>query len=243
MAVLEMSILSLQIALTARPSLPPMALPAAKGGVRALIFDFDGLILDTEVAIFDAWREIYEDHGIPLTLETWAQYVGSDFDPKVELEQFLGRALDWATLTDRRRKRVNDILMDKQPMPGVRERLREAHEHGLVCAVASSSSHSWVDGWVDRLELRSYFSHVSCLEDTGKAKPDPSLFLHAAAALSVDPAEAIVLEDSLNGLRAAHAAGMRCVVVPCDVTRHLAFDGAWKHHRSMVEFTVPDLFV
>lgn len=220
-----------------------MALPAAKGGVRALIFDFDGLILDTEVAIFDAWRELYEEHGFPLTLETWAQFVGSDYDPKVELEQFLGRALDWTPLIDRRRKRVNDILMDKQPMPGVRERLREAQEHGLVCAVASSSSHSWVDGWIDRLELRPYFSHVSCLEDTGKSKPDPSLFLHAAAALSVDPAEAIVLEDSLNGLRAAHAAGMRCVVVPCDVTRHLAFDGAWRHHRSMEEFTVPDLFV
>lgn len=223
-----------------------MALPAAKGGVRALIFDFDGLILDTEVAIFDAWRELYAEHGFPLTLETWAQCVGSDFghyDPQVELEQFLGRALDWTTLTDRRRKRVNEILTDKQPMPGVRERLREAQEHGLACAVASSSSHRWVDGWIDRLELRSYFSHVSCLEDTGKAKPDPSLFLHAAAAVSVDPAEAIVLEDSLNGLRAAHAAGMRCVVVPCEVTRHLVFDGAWKHHRSMEEFTVPDLFV
>ncbi|MEZ0275189.1 MAG: HAD family hydrolase [Roseimicrobium sp.] len=223
-----------------------MALPTAREGVRALIFDFDGLILDTEVAIFDAWRELYESHGLTLTIETWAQCVGSDFghyDPQVELEQFVGRTLDWQPLIDQRRKRVNDILTGKEPMPGVRERLREAQEHGIVCAVASSSSHHWVDGWLDRLGLASYFSHVSCLEDTGKAKPDPSLFLHAAAALKSVPEETIVLEDSLNGLRAAHAAGMRCIVVPCEVTKHLAFDGAWRHLGSLEEFTVPDLFV
>jgi beta-phosphoglucomutase-like phosphatase (HAD superfamily) len=109
--------------------------------------------------------------------------------------------------------------------------------------VASSSSHRWVDGWLDRLGLSSFFSHVSCLEDTGKAKPDPSLFLHAAENPRMEPAETVVLEDSLNGLRAAHAAGMRCIVVPCEVTKHLAFDGAWRHHRSLEEFTVPDLLV
>jgi HAD superfamily hydrolase (TIGR01509 family) len=215
------------------------------GGVRALIFDFDGLILDTEVAIFDAWRELYQSHGFTLTIETWAQCVGSDFghyDPQVELEQFVGRTLDWQPLIDQRRKRVNDILTGKEPMPGVRDRLREAQDHGIVCAVASSSSHHWVDGWLAKLGLSSYFSHTTCLEDTGKAKPDPSLFLHAAAALKSDPAETIVLEDSLNGLRAAHAAGMRCIVVPCEVTKHLSFDGAWRHYQSMEEFTVPDLF-
>lgn len=213
---------------------------------RALIFDFDGLILDTEVAIFDAWRELYASHGFTLTIETWAQCVGSDFghyDPQVELEQFLGRSLDWPPLVELRRKRVGEILTDKDAMPGVRDRLREARENGLRCAVASSSSHRWVDGWLEKLGLDEFFSHVSCLEDTGKAKPDPSLFLHAAEHLQVEPAEAIVLEDSLNGLRAAHAAGMRCIVVPCEVTKHLAFDGAWKQVRSLEEFTVPGLLV
>ncbi len=213
-------------------------------GVRALIFDFDGLILDSEVAIFEAWRDLYAAHGQPLTLETWAQCVGSDFghyDPQAELEQFVGRALDWPPLVEQRRRRVKEILSGRDAMPGVRARLREARELGLACAVASSSSHSWVDGWLTRLGLMEFFQHVTCLEDTGRAKPDPSLFLHAAGHLNLPPAEVVVLEDSLNGLRAAHAAGMRCVVVPCEVTRHLRFDGAWRQMPSLEAFTFSEL--
>lgn len=211
---------------------------------RALIFDFDGLILDTEVAIYDAWREIYSSHGFPLTMETWAQCVGSDFghyDPAADLERMLSRKLDWELLTVQRRKRVTDILQGKKEMPGVRERLTEAKALGISCAVASSSSHNWVDGWLDRLGLAEFFSSTTCLEDVGKAKPDPGLFLLAAEKLKVAPTEAIVLEDSLNGLRAAQAAQMRCVVVPCDLTRHLTFEGAWKQLSSLEDIVVADL--
>ncbi len=104
----------------------------------------------------------------------------------------------------------------------MRERLREAADHNIPCAVASSSPHEWVDRWLKQLGLWDYFCNVTCLEDTGKVKPDPSLFLHAAAKLEVEPAHAVVFEDSLNGLRAAHAAGMKCVVVPCAITSHPA---------------------
>ena len=211
---------------------------------RALIFDFDGLILDTEVAIYEAWRELYEAHGFPLTLETWAQCVGSDFghyNPESDLERMLGRTLDWEPLVQQRRRRVAEVLEGSDAMPGVRERLREAKEHGIPCAVASSSSHHWVDGWLERLGLAEAFVSTTCLEDIGRAKPDPGLFLHAAASLNAAPGETIVLEDSLNGLRAAHAAKMRCVVVPCVVTQHLTFHGAWRQLRSLEDITVPEL--
>lgn len=219
-------------------------MPHSGPPASALIFDFDGLILDTEVAIYEAWREIYSAHGHPLTMETWAQCVGSDFghyDPMADLERLLEKKLDWEPITHERRHRVNAILHGKEVMPGVRERLREAKELGLPCAVASSSSHDWVDGWLRRLGLADMFSSTTCLEDTGKAKPDPGLFLLAAEKLEVQPREVIVLEDSLNGLRAAHAAKMRCVIVPCDLTRHLTFPGAWKQFRSLEETTVADL--
>src|SRR5204863_8646169 len=101
-------------------------------------------ILDTEVAIYEAWREIYSAHGHPLTMETWAQCVGSDFghyDPMVDLERLIEKKLDWQALTLQRRKYVSAILQGKEVMPGVRELLREAKELGLTCAVASSSSH------------------------------------------------------------------------------------------------------
>lgn len=211
---------------------------------RALIFDFDGLILDTEVAIYEAWREIYSAHGHPLTMETWAQCVGSDFghyDPMADLEVLLEKKLDWEPITHQRRQRVSAILHGKEVMPGVRDRLREARELGVPCAVASSSSHDWVDGWLKRLGLAEMFMSTTCLEDTGKAKPDPGLFLLAATRLQVKPVEAVVLEDSLNGLRAAQAAQMRCVIVPCDLTRHLSFPGAWKQYRSLEVVTVPEL--
>ncbi len=211
---------------------------------RALIFDFDGLILDTETAIYEAWREIYTAHGFPLTLETWAQCVGSDFghyDPMKDLEAMLGRTLDWKPLAQRRREYVAEILKDRDPLPGVRERIHEAREHGIPCAVASSSTHEWVDGWLKKLDLFDMFENITCLEDTGKVKPDPSLFLHAASKLKVKPENAVVLEDSLNGLRAAHAAEMRCVVVPCAVTQHLVFPGAWKQLRSLQEVTALEL--
>lgn len=211
---------------------------------RALIFDFDGLILDTEVAIFEAWRELYAEHGLPLTMETWAQCVGSDFghyDPEADLERMIGRRLDWEPLVQQRRRRVSAVLEGKEAMPGVRERLAEAKVHGVPCAVASSSSHAWVDGWLERLGLAEFFVSTTCLEDTGRAKPDPGLFLHAAGKLDAAPGEVIVLEDSLNGLRAAHAAQMRCVVVPCALTQHLVFDGAWKQLRSLEDVTVPEL--
>lgn len=213
---------------------------------RALIFDFDGLILDTETAVYEGWREIYSDHGHPLPLETWAQCVGSDFglyDPAADLEKLIGKLLDWPALTQRRRSRVTEILKGKDTLPGVRERLIEAADHNIPCAVASSSPHEWVDKWLKQLGLWDYFDNVTCLDDTGKVKPDPSLFLHAAGKLEVDPADAVVFEDSLNGLRAARAANMRCVVVPCDITRHLTFDGAWLQLNSLAEITVADLVV
>lgn len=211
---------------------------------RALIFDFDGLIFDTETAIYEAWREIYTAHGFPLTLETWAQCVGSDFghyDPMKDLESLLGRTLDWDALTQQRRAYVAKVLEGSDPLPGVRQRVAEAREHGIPCAVASSSTHEWVDNWLKKLGLFDFFSNVTCLEDTGKVKPDPSLFLHAAKQLDVSPQHAVVLEDSLNGLRAAHAAEMRCVIVPCAVTRHLVFPGAWKQLRSLEEATTLEL--
>ena len=219
-------------------------MPTPTAPVRALIFDFDGLIVDTETAVYEGWRELYASHAQPLTLETWAQCVGSDFgayDPAAHLEQIIEQKLDWGPLTLRRRQRVREVLEGVDAMPGIRERLAEARELGLPCAVASSSPHEWVDTWLQKLGLWDYFQNVTCLDDVGKVKPDPGLFLRAASQLGVAPSEAVVLEDSLNGLRAAHAAGMRCVIIPCDVTRHLVFEGAWKQLGSLGDVTVREL--
>ena len=210
----------------------------------AIIFDFDGLIMDTETATYEAWREIYREHGHPLTVETWAQCVGSDhgdYNPERELEDLVGRRLPWDTIHSGRRERVMGILSRMDPLPGVRDRLEEAGQLNLSCAVASSSPRWWVEHWLNHLGLREAFENVTCLEDTGKAKPHPSLFRHAGIKLGALPADVIVLEDSLNGLLAARAAEMRCVVVPGTMTAHLDFEGAWRRHESLADFRLAEL--
>ena len=212
--------------------------------IRALLFDFDGLIIDTESAIYQAWRELYEDHGHPLPVERWAQCVGTDFgayDPKSELEMLTGKDFDWHNEEAMRTKRVHELLKTFDALPGVRERLAEAKELGLPCSIASSSPRSWIEPWLVQMDLRHHFSNISSRDLVEKIKPAPDLFLHAAEKLGAQPEEVIVFEDSLNGLRAARAAGMKCVVVPGPVTKHLEFEGAWQMLDSLASTSLAQL--
>ncbi|MEK0447065.1 MAG: hypothetical protein RLZZ399_2386 [Verrucomicrobiota bacterium] len=213
--------------------------------IRAVIFDFDGLVVDTESVGYLTWREIFNAHGHDLTVEHYAQAVGSGFnahyDPRRDLEKLTNRVFDWPSTEATRRARERQIHQGMQTLPGVRERLAEARTLGLRTAVASSSPRLWIDTWMERLTLRDCFDHFSTVEDTGKPKPDPSLFVHAAESLGVAPEEVLIFEDSLNGLRAALAAGMRCVVVPGPMTRHLDFSGAWRLVNSLSETSLTAL--
>jgi putative hydrolase of the HAD superfamily len=216
--------------------------------LRAVIFDFDGLIVDTESTGYQTWREIFERHGEELSVETYSAVIGTDFgahyDPRRDLEQRLGRALDWRELEDWRLSRERELRADLRLLPGVLERLEEAAALGLPCAVASSSNREWVSGWVSELGLERYFHHLTTVNDTGRVKPDPSLFQLAVRRLGVTAADALIFEDSLNGLKAARAAGVRCIVAPGPMTRHLDFEGAWRrveglHEVRLSEFAGP----
>ncbi|MBL9182579.1 MAG: HAD family hydrolase [Verrucomicrobiaceae bacterium] len=213
--------------------------------IRAVIFDFDGLIVDTESTGYHTWREIFADHGHELPVELYAQVVGTDFntsyDPRRDLEERTGRAFDWAAVEITRKNRESELRKHLQLLPGVADRLQEADALGLRIAIASSSPRTWIDSWMDQLGLHDHFHHISTVDDTGKVKPDPSLFLHAAEKLGVKPEEAVIFEDSLNGLRAALAAGIRCVVAPGPMTRHLDFEGAWKRVESLAHVTIKEL--
>lgn len=213
--------------------------------IRAVIFDFDGLILDTESAIYESWRELYAGHGHELAVETFARCIGSDFgahyDPMTDLEKLTGRTFDWDALDAERETRVRALLTEAGALPGVQARLSEAGALGLACSIASSSSHRWVNGWLEKLELRHHFANLSTRDCVQRIKPEPDLFLHAIEQLGVGPDEAVIFEDSLNGLRAARAAGVRCIVVPGPMTRHLDFDGAWMVAASLDDVRLADL--
>lgn len=215
--------------------------------IRAILFDFDGLIVDTESVGYHTWRQLYAQHGHELAVETYAQAIGTEFndlyDPRRDLDALTGSALPWAELELRRLEHERELRSTLSTLPGVVDRLTEARELGLPCAVASSSPLSWVGTWIEQLELRHHFHHLTTVDDTGKVKPDPSLFLHAAGRLGVHPHEVLVFEDSLNGLRAARAAEMRCIVVPGPMTQHLDFEGALRRVGSLAEVSLRDLLV
>ncbi len=197
--------------------------------MRALIFDFDGLIVDTESAIYEAWRELYLAHGQDLPLATYVQCVGSVFghyDPMVALEALLGSPVDWDTHLPMKDARIRAGQQGLDTMPGIRELLAEARAAGIPCVVASSSQRSHVGGWLDRTGLRDQFDFVRSRDDVARAKPFPDLFLSAAEGLGLRPEETLVLEDSSNGLRASLAAGAPCVIVPSPVTDGSDFTGA-----------------
>jgi len=196
---------------------------------RALILDFDGLIADTESAIYDAWAEVYASHGEMLSLSDYVRCVGStfgQFNPMTELERRLGRSLDWEPLLAAKDATIRERHQGLPPLPGVRELLEGAADAGIPCAVASSSSADWVGPWLDSFGLREAFRALWTRDRVSEAKPSPELFLSAARDLGLPPQQCLVLEDSQNGLLAARRAGTPCVIVPSPVTRGSDFTGA-----------------
>jgi len=157
-------------------------------------------------------------------LDEWQHALGTHggFDPLTHLEALLGGALDRdAVLAEVKAATAKGC--DGQPLlPGVEALLRDAGDLGLGRAVASSSSCGWVNGWLERHGIRDLLDVVVARDDVRRVKPDPELFLLAASRLDVEPAACVVFEDSPNGMRAALAAGMRCVAVPNALTRPLA---------------------
>ncbi|MCS7067361.1 MAG: HAD family hydrolase [Meiothermus sp.] len=192
--------------------------------MQGLIFDFDGTILDTESTEFQAWQEVYRQHGKELSLDYWLPFIGNNsipFDPAGHLEKLLGTPLDKKGIEDWVDQRKQSLNQSLEPLPGVLEYLEAAQAMGLKLAVASSSRRAWVEGHLERLGLLQYFRVIRTKEDVALTKPDPALFLRAAEGLGLPPQETIVLEDSQNGVRAARSAGAFTVAIPNALTRHL----------------------
>ena len=193
--------------------------------IEALIFDFDGLILDTETPALESWRSIYAEYGHDLTLELWKEALGrgtgQGFDALAHLATLVQDPLDRDAILLDRTARKQALCEALSVLPGVRELLDEARVLGLPCAVASSSGRAWVEGWLQRHGLYGAFTCIRTADDVAATKPAPDLFLSAAACLEVAPAACLVFEDSPNGVLAARAAGMRCVAVPCAITAQM----------------------
>jgi HAD superfamily hydrolase (TIGR01509 family) len=192
--------------------------------IKALVFDFDGLIVETEEPIFRAWQRIYREHGQELPLELWVTIIGTasgPFDPIRHLEERVGRPLDRQRFDQLERRYYEEATAMQRLMPGVAEYLQDARRLRLGVGIASSSRRAWVVGHLQRFAIADAFDVIVCREDVTQTKPDPQLYLEAVERLRVMPGEALALEDSTNGIAAARAAGLHCVAVPTVMTAGL----------------------
>ncbi|MBN9502550.1 MAG: hypothetical protein BGO01_17885 [Armatimonadetes bacterium 55-13] len=206
--------------------------------LTALVFDFDGLILDTETPEFEAWTTIFQARGHQFPDEWWMHAIGRGADQITEtpidlLQRQMGEPLDHTAIAGEyehlRMARINSL----DALPGVRALIAHSKQNGVRLAVASSSHHRWVDGHLARLGLLDSFEAVLCAGDVPRAKPFPDLYQAACDALGVSPSVALALEDSPNGIRAAKDAGLYCIAIPNPMTSRLDLSHADRIRDSL----------
>ncbi|TLM99712.1 HAD family hydrolase [bacterium] len=192
--------------------------------INALIFDFDGLLVDTETPQLRAWQKIYRSFGAELFLEEWVQCLGTSadaFDPIADLRAKTDTSFDEQALIAEYKLESSYGIQKEKIRPGIELLLRQARQLNLCLAVASSSNRSWVNTGLERIGAKQYFEIICTSEDVSRVKPDPELFLLALHRLNLDPEQVIVFEDSPNGIKAAKAAGLVCVAYPNEISSHL----------------------
>jgi HAD superfamily hydrolase (TIGR01509 family) len=209
----------------------------------AVVFDFDGLILDTEVPEFVTVQEEFANHGLELRLEDWQLRLGrADLPHWIDqLEAELGAPIERDVVRSRRLEKHHALIHQEVIRPGVVAVLDQADALGIPAAVASSSTSAWVEGHLDRLGVLDRFARVLTRDHVEHAKPWPDLYLASVEAVGVPPSTAVALEDSHNGCIAAKAAGLFCVIVPNDMTRSQDFTPADLVVDSLADVTLRGL--
>jgi HAD superfamily hydrolase (TIGR01509 family) len=210
---------------------------------KAIIFDFDGLILDTEYPEYQAWSRVYQDRGLDLPMASWAAIIGRGpttivKTPYDSLEEELGHPVDRDAVRSEKRAHFTDQMRSATILPGVRSLLAEAKNAKVLVGLASSSPRDWVVGYLQQFGLLEYFDAIRTRDDVRVAKPAPDLYLSVLDALGVSPNEAITLEDSAPGIAAAKAAGIFCIAVPNRLTRLTSLDAADFEVGSLVELSL-----
>lgn len=210
--------------------------------IKAIIFDFDGLIIDTETAWYEAYKETMGFYKCDLPLEQFVKCIGTD--DTVLYEFFKDQLGDDCNIEEieARAKSLHKVKMKTpQAREGVEDYLKEARNLGYKIALASSSTKEWVTHYLEELGLLNYFQVIITRDDVEKVKPAPDLYLKAIKALHVRATEAVAFEDSLNGLQSAVTAGIKCVIVPNPVTESLAFEKYELRLKSMTEKSLIDV--
>ncbi|MFD1707603.1 HAD family hydrolase [Siminovitchia sediminis] len=204
--------------------------------IHAIVFDFDGLMVDTESAWYEAFRQAFRPYGYELPIEEFALCVGTYnevlFDHLRKNRQLFFSNEEIMKEIERVH---HQLLQNVELREGVLDYLRTAKQLGLKIGLATSSGRDWVEGWLKRFNLLDAFDAIKTSEDVTRIKPDPELYQAAVSALKADPGKTVAFEDSKNGLQAALGAGLHAVAVPNPVTSHLDFEGHALRLDSMAD--------
>ncbi|HVX45413.1 MAG TPA: HAD family hydrolase [Mycobacteriales bacterium] len=212
--------------------------------LQAIVFDFDGTIIDSEGTFLQSWVEEFELYGAPWDPAAWLAAVGSyvpDWDPHAELARIVGPGYDRPESERRRRARELALVMATEPRPGVLDHLRAARAAGVPLGVATTSGADWVGGHLDRLGLSDYFTAVVSREDVRRVKPDPEPYRLACERLGAEPKAAVAIEDSRNGVLSATAAGLYCLAVANPITTLQDLSPADRRLESLAELDFAEL--
>ena len=211
---------------------------------KAVIFDFDGLILDTETLHVEIYQEMFLHHDMKFPYLEWIQNIGSK--SKFSIYDLLDRELVTEKVdrelwkVQNQHKFVNRVSALKA-RPGIIEYLNAAKTKGLRIGLASSSNYNWVTTHLTNLNLIDYFETIRTSDDVEFVKPDPSLYKLATEDLDVSPSECLAFEDSANGALAASRAGLTCIIIPNNTTQHLEFPKVKKRLNSMNDLSLHEL--
>jgi putative hydrolase of the HAD superfamily len=204
--------------------------------IKAIICDFDGLIIDTEFVLYEAFCELLKINPNELPIDEYAHYIGTDSS---ELYIFILNKTNGQMTKEEIIERSHILHKEKLEFPfprdGVEEYLKEAKSSGLKIGLASSSNRKWVTYYLEKINLLDYFDIIQTRDDVENVKPDPTLYKNVINLLGIEPYEAIAFEDSVNGSKAAIAAGLNCVIVPNKVTENLEFKTFHLRLNSMKE--------
>jgi len=208
--------------------------------IRALVFDFDGVIIDTESALIEANALVHRRSGKAFSDRLAREAVGRSelhYDPWTAFGPTADR-----TALELELQGLNRELAARQPvLPGVFDYLRQAKELGLRIGLASNSSHAHVEGHLGRLGLLGWFEYLRCIEDVPAGKPEPFLYQAVIEKFGFAGNEAIAIEDSEHGVQAAKRAGLRCVAVPGPSSHDQDFTLADLRLTSLADRPLPEL--
>lgn len=209
--------------------------------MRALVFDFDGLIVDSETPEYLCWKQVFEDHGQALPVEDWVHVVGGAVlvDMRLELESRVGRPLDWGPVNERRIAHYSSIFDQQALLPGVQALFDAGRSAGWKIGVASNSSVDWVGRGLKRFGLDAYVQALRGRDTAQRPKPHPDPYLEVLDELGARAKLSYGFEDSATGVAAAKAAGLTVVAVPNWLTRHQDLRAAHHVLESLMDFKLP----